>query len=236
MKEQFIRTAGLLGEAALARLQNARVAIFGIGGVGGYVAEALARTGVGALDLIDSDTVSESNINRQVIALHSTVGMQKTAAARARLLDISPTLKIVTHDLFFLPETADRFDFSLYDYVVDAVDTVSAKLELVRRANAAGVPIISAMGTGNKLDPTALRVTDIYKTEGCPLARTVRSICRREGIKKLKVVYSPEPTKGATYAENGRHAPASAVFVPAAAGLTIASAVVRDLCADFSKT
>ena len=236
MKEEFIRTAGLLGEAALARLQNARVAIFGIGGVGGYVAEALARTGVGALDLIDSDTVSESNINRQVIALHSTVGMQKTAAARARLLDISPTLKIVTHDLFFLPETADRFDFSLYDYVVDAVDTVSAKLELVRRANAAGVPIISAMGTGNKLDPTALRVTDIYKTEGCPLARTVRSICRREGIKKLKVVYSPEPPKGATYAENGRHAPASAVFVPAAAGLTIASAVVRDLCADFSKT
>lgn len=236
MKEQFIRTAGLLGEAALARLQNARVAIFGIGGVGGYVAEALARTGVGALDLIDSDTVSESNINRQVIALHSTVGMQKTAAARARLLDISPTLKIVTHDLFFLPETADRFDFSLYDYVVDAVDTVAAKLELVRRANAAGVPIISAMGTGNKLDPTALRVTDIYKTEGCPLARTVRSICRREGIKKLKVVYSPEPPKGATYAENGRHAPASAVFVPAAAGLTIASAVITDLCADFSKT
>ena len=231
MKEQFIRTAGLLGDEALTRLQNARVAVFGIGGVGGYVAEALARTGVGALDLIDSDTVSESNINRQIIALHGTVGKQKTEVARARLLDVNPDLRITTHNLFFLPETADLFDFSLYDYVVDAVDTVAAKIELVRRANEAGVPIISAMGTGNKLDPTALRVTDIYKTEGCPLARTVRGICRREGIKKLKVVYSPEPPKGTTYAENGRHAPASAVFVPAAAGLAIAAAVITDLCA-----
>ena len=230
MNEQLIRTKGLLGEAAVDRLLRARVAIFGIGGVGGYVAEALARTGIGALDLIDSDTVSESNINRQIIALHSTVGQPKTEVARARLLDINPQLKITVHNLFFLPETADKFDFSQYDYVVDAVDTVAAKIELVRRANAAGVPIISAMGTGNKLDPTALRITDIYKTEGCPLARTVRSICRREGIKKLKVVFSPEPPAGTTYAENGRHAPASAVFVPAAAGLAIASAVVTDLC------
>ena len=230
MNEQLIRTKGLLGEAAVDRLLHARVAIFGIGGVGGYVAEALARTGIGALDLIDSDTVSESNINRQIIALHSTVGQPKTEVAKARLLDINPQLKITVHNLFFLPETADKFDFSQYDYVVDAVDTVAAKIELVRRANAAGVPIISAMGTGNKLDPTALRITDIYKTEGCPLARTVRSICRREGIKKLKVVFSPEPPAGTTYAENGRHAPASAVFVPAAAGLAIASAVVTDLC------
>ena len=230
MNEQLIRTKGLLGEAAVDRLLRARVAIFGIGGVGGYVAEALARTGIGALDLVDSDTVSESNINRQIIALHSTVGQPKTEVARARLLDINPQLKITVHNLFFLPETADKFDFSQYDYVVDAVDTVAAKIELVRRANAAGVPIISAMGTGNKLDPTALRITDIYKTEGCPLARTVRSICRREGIKKLKVVFSPEPPAGTTYAENGRHAPASAVFVPAAAGLAIASAVVTDLC------
>ena len=230
MNEQLIRTKGLLGEAAVDRLLRARVAIFGIGGVGGYVAEALARTGIGALDLVDSDTVSESNINRQIIALHSTVGQPKTEVARARLLDINPQLKITVHNLFFLPETADKFDFSQYDYVVDAVDTVAAKIELVRRANAAGVPIISAMGTGNKLDPTALRITDIYKTEGCPLARTVRSICRREGIKKLKVVFSPEPPAGTTDAENGRHAPASAVFVPAAAGLAIASAVVTDLC------
>ena len=230
MNEQLIRTTGLLGEEAVNRLLGARVAIFGIGGVGGYVAEALARTGIGALDLIDSDTVSESNINRQIIALHSTVGQPKTEVAKARLLDINPALRITVHNLFFLPETADKFDFSQYDYVVDAVDTVAAKIELVRRANAAGVPIISAMGTGNKLDPTALRVTDIYKTEGCPLARTVRSICRREGIKKLKVVFSPEPPAGTTYAENGRHAPASAIFVPAAAGLAIASAVVPDLC------
>ncbi len=230
MKEQFIRTAGILGESALEKLHNARVAVFGIGGVGGYVVEALVRAGVGALDLIDADTVSESNLNRQIIALHSTVGQYKTEVAKNRALDINPSVEITTHNTFFLPENADTFDFSAYDYVVDAVDTVSAKMELVRRANAAGVPIISAMGTGNKLDPTAFRVTDIYKTEGCPLARTVRGLCRREGIKKLKVVYSPEPPCGTTFAENGRHAPASISFVPAAAGLVIAGAVIKDLC------
>ena len=230
MKEQFERTAGILGEAAVKRLQSARVAVFGIGGVGGYVVEALVRAGVGALDLIDADTVSESNLNRQIIALHSTVGQYKTEAAKSRALDINPDVKITVHNTFFLPENADLFDFSSYDYVVDAVDTVSAKMELVRRAGAAGVPIISAMGTGNKLDPTAFRVTDIYKTENCPLARTVRGLCRREGIKKLKVVFSPEEPKGTTFAENGRHAPASISFVPAAAGLAIAGAVIRDLC------
>ena len=229
MKEQFIRTAALLGEAAIEQLQNARVAVFGIGGVGGYVVEALVRAGVGALDLVDADTVSESNINRQIIALHSTVGEYKTEVAKNRALDINPSVKITTHNTFFLPENADTFDFSQYRYVVDAVDTVSAKMELVRRAQAAGVPIISSMGTGNKLDPTAFRVSDIYKTEGCPLARTVRGLCRREGIKHLKVVWSPEEPKGAIFADHGRHAPASISFVPAAAGLVLAGEVIRDL-------
>lgn len=230
MKEQFERTAGMIGEAAVTRLQNARVAVFGIGGVGGYAVEALVRAGVGALDLVDRDTVSESNINRQIIALHSTVGLAKAEVAASRARDINPDVKITVHNTFFLPENADAFDFSQYDYVVDAVDTVSAKMELVRRANKAGVPIISAMGTGNKLDPTAFRVTDIYKTEGCPLARTVRALCRKEGIKRLKVVFSPEPPKGQTFAENGRHPPASISFVPAAAGLVIAGAVIKELC------
>ena len=229
MKEQFIRTAALLGEAAIEQLQNARVAVFGIGGVGGYVVEALVRAGVGALDLVDADTVSESNINRQIIALHSTVGEYKTEVAKSRALDINPSVKITAHNTFFLPENADTFDFSQYSYVVDAVDTVSAKMELVRRAQAAGVPIISSMGTGNKLDPTAFRVSDIYKTEGCPLARTVRGLCRREGIKHLKVVWSPEEPKGAVFADHGRHAPASVSFVPAATGLVLAGEVIRDL-------
>ena len=230
MKEQFGRTAGLLGEEAIARLSAARVAVFGIGGVGGYAVEALVRAGVGALELIDNDTVSESNLNRQIIALYSTVGQYKTEVAAKRALDINPDVKITTRNTFFLPENADQFDFSQYDYVIDAIDTVSAKMELVRRANAAGTPIISAMGTGNKLDPTAFRVTDIYKTEGCPLARTVRSLCRKEGIKHLKVVYSPEPPRGTTYGENGRNAPASISFVPAAAGLVLAGAVIKAIC------
>ena len=230
MKEQFERTAGIIGEAAVARLAAARVAVFGIGGVGGYAVEALVRAGVGALDLIDSDTVSESNLNRQIIALHSTVGEYKTEVAKSRALDINPDVKITAHNTFFLPENAHLFDFTQYDYVIDAIDTVSAKMELVRRANAAGTPIISAMGTGNKLDPTAFRVSDIYKTEGCPLARTVRGLCRKEGIKHLKVVWSPEPPRGTTLAEGGRHAPASISFVPAAAGLVLAGAVIKDLC------
>ena len=161
MKEQFIRTAGLIGEASVARLSAARVAVFGIGGVGGHTVEALVRAGVGSLDLVDNDTVSESNLNRQIIALHSTVGRAKTEVMAERARDINPDVKITTHNTFFLPENANTFDFSRYDYVVDAIDTVAAKMELVRRANAAGTPIISAMGTGNKLDPTAFRVTDI---------------------------------------------------------------------------
>ena len=230
MKEQFTRTAGLIGEAAIARLQSAHVAVFGIGGVGGYAVEALVRAGVGALDLIDNDTVSKSNLNRQIIALNSTVGQYKTEVAASRARDINPDVKITVHNTFFLPENANRFDFSQYDYVIDAIDTVAAKMELVRRANAAGTPIISAMGTGNKLDPTAFRVSDIYKTEGCPLARTVRGLCRKEGIKHLKVVWSPEPPCGTTFTEGSKHAPASISFVPAAAGLVLAGAVIKDLC------
>ena len=231
MKEQWTRTAMLLGEAAIDRLAAAHVAMFGIGGVGGYAVEALARAGVGRFTLVDADVVSESNINRQIIATYKTVGMKKTAAAAARVREINPDAEILEKDLFFLPETADAIDFTAFDYVVDAVDTVSAKMELIRRANAAGVPIISAMGTGNKLDPTALVVTDIYKTEGCPLARTVRGLCRREGIKRLRVVYSTEAPKRVTLPEeNGRHAPGSSPFVPAAAGLILAAEVVKALC------
>lgn len=230
IEEQFHRTVSLIGEDAVARLAAARVAVFGIGGVGGYAVEALVRAGVGALDLIDRDTVSKTNLNRQIVALHSTLGMYKTDAAAKRARDINPAIKLTLHNTFFLPENADTFDFTQYDYIVDAVDTVAAKMELVRRANAAGVPIISAMGAGNKLDPTAFRVADIHKTEGCPLARTVRALCRKEGIKHLKVVYSPEPPKGTVFEENGRHAPASISFVPAAAGLVLAGAVIKDLC------
>jgi tRNA A37 threonylcarbamoyladenosine dehydratase len=226
----FSRTASLLGDKAMEKLKNARVAVFGIGGVGGYAVEALARSGVGALDLIDKDKVSVSNINRQIIALHSTVGRLKTEVAAERAKDINPDICVRVHNVFYLPETVDQFDFSQYDYVVDAVDTVAAKLELYRRAKAVGVPVISAMGAGNKLDPTAFRVSDIHKTEGCPLARAVRTACRKEGIKQIKVVYSTEEPKGAVVADNGRYAPGSISFVPSAMGLVIAAEVVKDLC------
>ena len=229
MKEQYSRTVGLLGETAFEKLRHAHVAVFGIGGVGGHATEALARAGVGALTLVDHDTVSESNLNRQIIALHSTVGLPKVEVMAARIRDIDETVKVTPRQMLFLPENADEFDFSAYDYIVDAIDNVTAKIELYRRAVAAGTPIIAAMGTGGKLDPTALRVTDIHKTEGCPLARSVRGICRREGIKKLKVVYSPEIAKGTVTAENGRHAPASLSIVPAAAGLLLAAEVIKEL-------
>lgn len=232
MDEIFARTALLLGEAALEKLQNARVAVFGVGGVGGYVCEALARSGIGTLDLIDNDTVSVSNRNRQIIALSSTVGLEKTEVMRERLLDINPNLTVHTYNVFFTPETASDFDFSKYTYVVDAIDTVAGKLELAVRCQSVGVPLISSMGTGNKLHPELFEIADIYKTSVCPLARVMRTELRKRGVKKLKVVYSKEiPQKpiGGAPKENGRHLPGSTAFCPPAAGLMIAGAVVRDI-------
>ena len=211
------------------KLSKARVAVFGIGGVGGYVVEALARSGVGKLDLIDKDIVSESNINRQIIALHSTIGQAKTQVMAARVKDINPDIEVCTRDVFFLPETADDFDFTLYDYVVDAIDTVAGKITLIEKANAAGVPVISAMGAGNKLDPTAFEVSDIAKTSVCPLARVMRRELKKRGIEHVKVVYSKEQPVENTQAENGKAVPASIAFVPPVMGLIIAGEVVKDL-------
>lgn len=233
MSERFRRTEMLLGKESVEKLKNARVAVFGIGGVGGHAVEALARSGVGTLDLIDSDNVSESNINRQIIALSSTVGRPKVEVMAERIADINPDAKVNCHKVFFLPETSHLFDFSKYDYVIDAIDTVSGKMEIIEAADRAGVPVISSMGTGNKLDPTRLEVADIYKTEGCPLARSVRSLCRKKGIKKLKVVYSketPHTSEGASIdAESGKPIPASCAFVPSVAGLILAGEVIRFL-------
>ena len=236
MLNEFSRTRMLLGEDAMARLAAARVAVFGIGGVGGHIVEALARSGVGTLELIDNDTVSLTNINRQIIALHSTLGMPKVEAARARVLDICPQTRVITHQAFFTPETADRFDFTQYSYVVDAIDTVSGKIELAVRAHAAGVPLLSCMGAGNKLDPTAFEVTDISKTSVDPLARVMRRELRKRGIEHLTVVYSREPARTPLPdpdmdAEKGqrRSVPASNAFVPAVAGLIAASKVIRDI-------
>ena len=236
-KEELSRTRLLLGAEAMDRLAAVRVAVFGLGGVGGYVVEALARSGVGALDLIDNDTVSLSNLNRQILATHATVGMDKTDAAAERVRVIAPDCRVRTHKTFFLPETAGEFDFTQYDYVVDAVDTVTAKLQLVLSARAAGVPIISAMGTGNKLDPTAFRVADISKTSVCPLARIMRKELRKRGIDHLKVVYSTEtPLRGEgegvpdlSEHPGRRDIPGSVAFVPGAAGLVLAGEVIRDL-------
>ena len=237
MKEQFSRTGLLLGEAALEKLQSARVAVFGIGGVGGYTVEALARSGVGCLDLIDSDTISISNINRQILATHSTVGMRKVDVAKTRILDINPDAKVTVYPCFYLPETADQFDFSQYDYIVDAIDTVTGKLQLVRQAHAAGTPIICSMGTGNKLDPTAFRVSDISKTTMCPLARIMRKELKKRGIDHVKVVYSLEEALTPVGAEEEmartgkRLIPGSTAFVPGAAGLILAGEVIKDLIA-----
>ena len=221
----------LIGDEALSRLRGAHVAVFGIGGVGGYVVEALARAGVGELSLFDADVVSESNINRQIIALRSTVGLPKVEVAAARVREINDAIRTHTYNVFYLPENADEYDLSSYDYVVDAVDTVAAKMELIRRTRKAGVPIICSMGTGNKLDPTAFRVTTLEKTDTCPLCRTMRTLCRKEGIHGVKVVYSAELPRGATLDDgHGRHAPGSISFVPGAAGLALASEVVKDLC------
>ena len=226
MDEQFSRTERLIGAEALARLKRSHVAVFGVGGVGGYVVEALARTGVGELTLVDSDTVAPSNLNRQILALHSTLGELKVEAARARVLDINPAATVHAEPVFYLPETADRFDFSKYDYIVDAIDTVSGKLELVLRAREAGTPILCSMGAGNKWDPTAFEVADIYDTSVCPLAKVMRSLCRKHGVEHLKVVYSKEPPAALA---DGERSPASVIFPPAAAGLAIAAEVVKDL-------
>ena len=235
MELQFSRTGLLLGEEALQRLQNARVAVFGIGGVGGYTVEALARSGIGQLDLIDSDCVSVSNINRQILATHSTVGMLKVEAAKQRVLDINPGCIVRTHAVFYTPETADQFDFTRYDYIVDAIDTVTGKLALVERAAAAGTPIICCMGTGNKLDASAFEVADISKTSMCPLARIMRKELGKRGIRHLKVVYSKEEALTPTGWEEEaaalgkRQIPGSVAFVPGAAGLILAGEVIKDI-------
>lgn len=240
MDERYVRTAGLIGEAGISRLRATRVAIFGVGGVGSYVVEALARAGVGALDLIDSDTVARSNINRQIIATEKTVGMAKVDAAAARVKDINPDVTVRVHQIFFEGEESG-LDFSEYDYIVDCIDSVSAKVNMAVMADKVGVPMISSMGTGNKLDPTAFEVSDISKTSVCPLARAVRVALRKRGIDHLKVVYSKELPKSANFAQNGdpcneiqqktdgRPAPTSISFVPSVAGLIIAGEVVCDL-------
>lgn len=225
MSEQFSRTGLLLGEAALQKLSESRVAVFGVGGVGGYVVEALARSGVGALDLVDHDRVSLSNINRQIIALHSTVGEYKVDVMKDRIADINPACHVLARRCFFLPETRDEFDFSDYDYVVDAVDTVTAKIQLVLQAKEAGVPVISSMGAGNKLNPAEFEVADLYRTSVCPLARVMRRELKKRGVEKLKVVYSKEEPKDC----GGQREPGSTAFVPSVAGLIIASEVVKDL-------
>ncbi|MBE5958207.1 MAG: tRNA threonylcarbamoyladenosine dehydratase [Lachnospiraceae bacterium] len=247
MIDQFSRTKLLIGEEGAEKLANARVAVFGIGGVGGYVCEALARSGVGHFDLIDNDTVSLTNINRQIIALNSTVGKYKTEIMWERMKDINPNVDVNVHNCFFLPENADDFDFTQYDYVVDAVDTVAAKLSIIMKAKEAGVLVISSMGAGNKLDPTMFKVADIYKTKVCPLAKVMRRELKNRGVKKLKVVYSEElpvkqdeKTVQKMREYNGenpeiekpsmkRSTPGSVAFVPSVAGLIIASEVVKDL-------
>lgn len=235
MEEQFSRTGLLLGEEALMRLKQARIAVFGIGGVGGYTVEALARAGVGTIDVIDSDTVSISNLNRQLLATYDTVGMLKVDAARARILSINPRAVVNAHPIFYTPETAGQLDFTQYDYIVDAIDTVTGKLCIIQRALEAGVKVISCMGTGNKLDPTALQVADISKTTICPLARIMRKELRKRGINHLKVVYSTEEALTPVGAEEEaaalgkRTIPGSTAFVPGTAGLILAGEVIKDL-------
>ena len=235
MNEQFLRTEMLLGSEALRRLQSARVAVFGIGGVGGYTVEALARSGIGQIDLIDHDTVSVSNINRQILATHATVGMPKVEAAKQRILDINPDCVVRIFPVFYLPETAALFDFRDYDYIVDAIDTVTGKLQLVQRAYEVNTPIISCMGTGNKLDASAFEVADISRTSMCPLARIMRKELKHRGITHLKVVYSKEEALTPTGWEEEaaalgkRQIPGSVAFVPGAAGLILAGEVIKDI-------
>ena len=221
--EQFERTRMLIGNEGLNKLKKSSVAVFGIGGVGGYAVEALARSGVGTIDIIDNDTVNETNINRQIIATHKTLGRYKVDVMKERIEDINRSAIVNTHKCFFLPENSDEFDFSKYSYIVDAIDTVTAKIEIILKAQKANVPVISSMGTGNKLDPTKLEVSDIYKTKMCPLAKVMRRELKQRGIKKLKVVYSSEEpvTK--------LRIPASVAFVPSVAGMIIAGELIKDL-------
>lgn len=230
--DRFERTELLFGKDGMDKLKNARVAVFGVGGVGGYVVEALARSGIGAIDLIDNDTVNLTNINRQIIATEKTLGRYKVDAAKDRIADINPECEVKTHKVFFLPENANTFDFSVYDYVVDAIDTVTGKKEIILRAKAAGVPVISSMGAGNKLDPSAFKVADIYRTSVCPLAKIMRSICRKNGIDSLKVVYSEETPlkhKCEIDTDGKKPVPGSVSFVPPVVGLIIAGEVIKDL-------
>ena len=235
MNEQFFRTQMLFGEEAMERLYAARVAVFGVGGVGGYTVEALARAGIGAIDVIDNDDVSLSNLNRQILAVHSTVGLPKVEAAKRRILDINPGAKVTCWPLFFNAETAGQFDFTQYDYIVDCIDTVTGKLALVEKAVAAGTPIICCMGTGNKLDPTRFEAADISKTAVCPLARVMRKELSKRGIKHLKVVYSKEEAmtpmgwEAEAAAIGKRQIPGSVSFVPGAAGLILAGEVIKDI-------
>lgn len=244
MSEQFSRTERIFGKKAMERLAGARVAVFGIGGVGGHTLEALVRSGVGTIDIIDNDKVCLSDLNRQIIATYKTLGQYKVDAAEQRMKEINPNVVICKHQVFFLPETADRFDFSDYDYIVDAIDTVAGKLELAVRAKQAGVPIISSMGAGNKIDASAFEVADIYETSICPLARTMRRELKKRGIDKLKVVYSKEPalapvesaeiedesiTEKIRGENRRRQIPGSNAFVPSVAGLIMAGEVVKDL-------
>ena len=233
--DAFARTRLLLGEDAMEKLKNARVAVFGLGGVGGFVVEALARSGVGTLELVDHDTVSLTNINRQLLALHSTIGMSKAEAAKRRVLDINPEARVVAHEKFYGPDTAEEFDFTQYDYIVDAIDTVTAKLALIARAKEAGTPILCCLGTGNKLDPTKFQITDISKTSVCPLARVMRKECAKRGYKGVKVLFSTEDPISSSLEsteelpEGRRSLPGSVAFVPSVAGLLIAGEVVKDL-------
>ncbi len=233
MNEIFSRTDMLIGSSSLRKLNNSHIALFGVGGVGGFVAEALARSGVGKIDLIDNDTVSPSNINRQILALHSTIGKDKVSVAADRLKDINPEIQVREIKKFILPENIDELDFSGYDYVIDAIDTVSGKLAIIEKAYNCKIPVISSMGTGNKLDPSAFRITDISKTTVCPLARVMRYELKKRGIKKLKVLFSAEEPIKRSVEQGIRPTPASIAFVPSVAGLLIAGEVIRDLIKDI---
>ncbi len=227
--EELTRTEALLGAENVEKLKNKKVIIFGIGGVGGYTCEALARTGVGVIDIVDSDLVSLSNINRQIIALHSTVGGKKVDVMKERIKDISLGTEVNTYDMFVTPENLSDFDLTKYDYVIDAIDTVSTKIAIAEFCDKNGISVISSMGAGNKLNPCAFKVADIYKTTVCPLAKAVRTKLKKLGVKKLKVVYSDEEPVNSTVDENGKRAPSSCAFIPSVAGLIIASEVIKDL-------